>query len=119
VPLACVWDCGTSSGCGLAVLAVTGSEAFCLALACECLGVRGGAETLAVGVFAGALPAVSTRAAPPVVLPWPSAAAYTPAAAMAKRAASAIAAVVRPVRKLISSRRALTAARRPGWVRIP
>jgi hypothetical protein len=85
-------------------------------LADGCAGIDGGteaAEAGAVGGFACALATLRTLAAPLAGLAWPNVAAYTPAAAMANRATSAIAAVIRPVRKLISSSWALTAARRP------
>ena len=89
-----------------------------MALAEGCAGVDGAgraeaAETGATGGAAGALVTLRTLAALLTGLLWLSVAAYTPAAAMAKRAANAIAAVTRPVRKLISSSWALTAARRP------
>jgi len=94
-----------------------------LRLADGCAGVDGGTEAAAVGAvgsFAGALAALRTLVVLAAGLPWLTVAAYTPAAAMAKRAASAIAAPIRPVRKLISSSWALTAARTPDdWARTP
>ncbi len=70
-------------------------------------------EAAEAGADGGAAGTRATLAALLTGLPWLSVAAYTPAAAMAKRAVSAIAAATRPVRKLISSSWALTAARRP------
>ena len=87
-----------------------------MALTDGCAGVEGKAEGAEAGAVLGAAGAVATLrtfAALLTGLPWLSVAAYTPAAAMAKRAVSAIAAATRPVRKLISSSWALTAARRP------
>jgi hypothetical protein len=95
--------------CGLVVAAVTGRLAFGGELACGCAGAAGGAEAAATGIALGAL---SAPAAATAWLPRLSVAAYTPAAAMAEMAMSPIVAVIRPARKLISSSRALTAARR-------
>lgn len=93
-----------------------------MALADGCAGADDGTEAAgagAAGGFAGALATLRTLATLLAGLLWLSVAAYTPAAAMAKRATSAIAAVIKPVRKLISSSWALTAARRPDWARTP
>jgi hypothetical protein len=84
-----------------------------LGLACEW---RGSTEAGTVAVVTGALPALDTRVALLAGLLWPSAATYTPAATTAEIATSAVVAVIRPVRKLISSSRALTAERRPDRV---
>jgi hypothetical protein len=87
-----------------------------LRLADGCAGAEGGTEAAEPGAFggaAGALATLRTFAALLAGLLWPTVAAYTPAAAMAKTATNAIAAAIRPVRKLISSSWALTAARRP------
>jgi hypothetical protein len=98
------------------VAAVTGCLACGVELARGCAGgVAGGvgcAEAVAVGVV---LVVPAALSAPTVATAWPPrlrVAAYTPAAAIAARATSPIVAVIRPVRKLISSSRALTAARR-------
>jgi len=61
------------------------------------------------GVAVGALTVPSALVAAITWLPMLSVAAKTPAAAMAPSAIRPIAAVIRPVRKLISSSRALTA----------
>jgi hypothetical protein len=106
-----------AAGCGLVVAAVTGCVAFGVELAWGGRGMAGGAEAVVAGITAGALAALSAPAAATAGLPRPSVAANTPAAAMAARATSTIDAVIRPVRKLISSSRALTAARRRGRVR--
>jgi hypothetical protein len=105
------------AGCGLVVAAVTGCVAFGVELARGCAGGVGCAE--ADGVVLGAVGIVlvvpAALSAPTVATAWPprlSVAAYSPAAAIAERATSPITPVIRPVRKLISSSRALTAARR-------
>jgi hypothetical protein len=94
------------------VAAVTGCLAFGVEVACGCAGVVGGTEAVAVGVALGALAALSAPAVATAWVPRLSVTANTPAAAMAARASSPIVAVIRPVRKLISSSRELTAARR-------
>ena len=71
--------------------------------------MSGDVETTEAGAVLGTLPTLTLPMAPP----WPAVAAYTPAA-VAERAMSAIATVIMPVRKLISSSQALTTARRPG-----
>jgi len=107
------------AGCGLVVAAVTGCVAFGVELARGCAGGVGCAEAVADGVVLGAVGIVlvvpAALSAPTVATAWPprlSVAAYSPAAAIAERATSPITPVIRPVRKLISSSRALTAARR-------
>ena len=93
-----------------------------MALTDECAdadGSTGAAEAGAAGCVAGALATLCTLAVLLAVPPWLSVVAYTPAATIAKRATSVIAPAIRPVRKLISSSWALTAARRPHWARIP
>jgi hypothetical protein len=72
--------------------------------------VVGCAAAVVVGTVLGALAALGAPWAATAVPPRLSVAANTPAVAMAARARSAIIAVIRPVRKLISSSRALTAA---------
>jgi hypothetical protein len=101
------------------VATVTGCAVFGVELARGCAGAVGCAEAVAVGVALGAVGVVlvvpAALSAPTVATAWAprlSVAAYTPAAAIAERATSPIVAVIRPVRKLISSSRALTAARR-------
>lgn len=85
--------------------AVTGFVAVGVELA------RGYVAGCAVAVVVGA-PPLGAPAVATAWLPGLSVAAYTPAAATAERATSAIVAAIRPARKLISSSRALTAARR-------
>jgi hypothetical protein len=65
-----------------------------------------------VGVVLGATVALGAPGAATAVPPRLSVAANTPAVAMAARAISAIIAAITPARKLISSSRALTAARK-------
>lgn len=92
--------------------AVAGRLAVGPELACGCPGVVGCAEAVTTGVVLGERAELS---APATATAWPprrSVAAYTPPAAMAESATSAIVAAARPARKLISSSRALTAARR-------
>jgi hypothetical protein len=107
------------AGCGFVVAAVTGCPPVGVELARGCAGRVGSAEAVAVGVVLGAVGVVlvvpAALSAPTVATAWPprlSVAAYTPAATISARATSPIVAVIRPVRKLISSSRALTAARR-------
>ena len=105
---ACGWI--PAADCELVVSTVTGCGSFGLGLACAW---RGSVEAGTVAVVTGAWSALDTRAGLLAGLPWPSTATYTPATTMAERATSAVVAVIRPVRKLISSSRALTAERRP------
>ena len=96
-----------------------GRTAFGVAAAGGRAGVAGWAGGAAGAVVVGAagrvLVAPAALSAPTVATAWPpklSVAASTPAAAITERATSPIVAVITPVRKLISSSRALTAARR-------
>ena len=117
---ACAWGCSAAAGCGVAPPTVTGCRAFRRVLACRCPCAGGGAEPGAVRVVTGgALPARTTPVTLLAGLPWLSANSYTVAVAMAERAANAIITAISPARKLISSRRALTAARRPDRGRVP
>jgi hypothetical protein len=94
------------------VAAVTGRFAVGGEVAEGCPCVVGCADAVVAGAAMGAPAALSAPAAATAWLPRLSVAAYTRAAAMAERATRPIVAVIRPVRKLISSSRALTAARR-------
>lgn len=86
-----------------------------VARGCAGAGLAGCVEAAAVGIAWVVLGAVATLGAPEAAtacLPRLSVAANTPAVAMAARTSTAIIAAVTPARKLISSSRALTAARR-------
>jgi hypothetical protein len=82
----------------------------------RCAGVLAADDDAAAGTDAatGDVTTDGVPAVPPIGRPWLGDTASTTIAVAAATATSAIAPVIMPVRKLISSSRALTAARMPG-----
>ena len=112
-----VWGGGAAvAGAGTAAAGTVG-WVFAFGLAAGCAGADGGTDMAGAGAVGGTAGTLATFRTLAVLLAgplWLTVAAYTAAAAMARRATSVIAAAIRPVRKLISSSWALTAARRPA-----